>query len=362
MEVSLHTIANTLQAVLDAQIGKGKVYNVVAAVQAHDRSIEFAGAAGIANPQTGAAMTPDTPYFIASVTKMYTATIILRLYEEQRLDLNAPISEYLPASLTHAIHVYKGTDYSDQIKVSNLIDQSSGLADYETDKPRGGKSVIDELKAGHDRAINTAEAMEIVRNLSPHFAPGTSGKAYYSNANYRLLGAIIESVTGKPMATNYQEMICAPLGLQHTYLFDWSAPLPGEFPATLYFKDAPANVPKYLSSNVSDGGLVSTASESMVFLRAFFEGQLFDKAQFKRMMNWNSMFFPLRYGYGLMYFKLPRYFWPSPPPEFIGHSGTTGSFAFTCPSRAMYLAGTVNQVSPSKPFFLMINLVRAASR
>jgi len=362
MEVGVNGIANKLQATLNAQIGKGNIYNLVAAVQSHNRSIDFVGAAGIADPATGAAMTPNTPYFIASVTKMYTAAIVLRLYEEKRVDLNAPISEYLPASLTRAIHVYKGTDYGDQIKVFNLIDQSSGLADHEADKPRGGKSVLDELKAGHDRAIDTAEAMEIVRNLSPHFAPSARGKAYYSNANYRLLGAIIESVTGKPMATNFKEMLCVPLGLQHTYLFDGAAPRSGEAPATIYLKNAPANVPKYLASNISDGGLVSTAAESVIFLRAFFEGQLFDKTLFERMMNWNSIFFPLRYGYGLMYFQLPRFFWPSPLPGFIGHSGSTGSFAFTCPSRSMYLAGTVNQIaSPAKPFFVMFDLVRATS-
>lgn len=357
----MNGIAKKLQAVLDAQNGRANIYNIVAAVQSHDRSIDFVGAAGIADPRTGAAMTPDTPCFIASVTKMYTATIILRLYEDKRLDLDAPIAEYLPAALTRAIHVYKGTDYSDRIRVSHLIAQTSGLADYETDKPRGGKSVLDELKAGHDLAITITEVMELVRNLSPHFAPGTRGKAHYSNANYRLLGAIIESITGKPMAANFKEMIFAPLGLQHTYLFDCAAPRTGGNPAPIYFKAAPANIQKYLSSNVSDGGLVSTAPECMTFLRAFFEGQLFDKTLFARMMNWNSMFFPLRYGYGLMYFHLPRFFWLYPLPEFIGHSGTTGSFAFTCPSRSLYLVGTVNHVSPSKPFFLMIDLVRAVS-
>jgi D-alanyl-D-alanine carboxypeptidase len=362
MEASVNRIASKLQSALDAKIGKGNVHNVVAAVQSHDRSIDFVGAAGIADPRTGAAMTPDMPYFIGSVTKMYTAAIVLRLHEEKRINLDAPISEYLPPSLTCAIHVYKGTDYSERIKVSELVNQSSGLADYEADKPRGGKSVLDELKAGHDRAIDTAEAVEIVRSLSPHFAPGTRGKAYYSNANYRLLGAIIESVTKKSMAANFEERIFAPLSLQHTYLFDWTAPRPNEAPATIYLKEAPANVPKYLSSNVSDGGLVSTASECVIFLRAFFEGRLFDKALFERMMTWNSMFFPLRYGHGLMYFRLPRFFWPRPLPEFIGHSGLTGSFAFTCPSRSMYLAGTVNQIaSPSKPFFLMIGLIRAAT-
>jgi D-alanyl-D-alanine carboxypeptidase len=328
-------------------------------VQSRDRSIDFVGAAGIADPQSSVAMTPDTPYFIASVTKMFTATIVMQLHQEKQIDLAASISTYLPVSLTRGIHVYKGTDYSERITVTELINQTSGLADYEGDKPRGGQSVIDQLKAGHDRAITTPEAIEIARNLSPHFAPGTPGKAHYSNTNYRLLGAIIEAITGKSMAANFAERICVPLGLRQTYLFDSTAPRPDAVPATIYLKDAPAHVPQYLSSNVSDGGLVSTASECVTFLRAFFEGQLFDEAFLKWMMTWNSIFFPLRYGYGLMYFRLPRLFGQ---PQFIGHSGSTGSFAFMCPVRSIYLAGTLNQiVAPAKPFFLMSNLVRAAS-
>jgi len=304
-------------------------------------------------------MTPYTPYFIASVTKMYTAAIIMRLHEGKRLDLEAPVADYLPDSLLDGIHVYKGTDYSHQLKVYQLVNQTSGMADYEVDKPRGGKSVLDELIAGHDRYIDTAEALRLTRSLTPRFAPGTPGRAYYSNLNYRLLGEIIERITQKSMAANFAEQICAPLGLQRTYLYDWTTPRPADSPATLFLKNAPVNVPKYLSSNVSDGGLVSTASECMIFLRAFFEGQLFDKALLARMMTWNKLFFPLRYGYGLMNFQLPRYFWITPLPEFIGHSGSTGSFAFACPSRSLYLTGTLNVITPARPFFFMLNLVRA---
>lgn len=351
-----------IQTIIEKQIGKGNIHNIVVAVQSFDRSIDFVGAAGFANAQSSASMKSETPYFIASVTKMYTAAIIMYLVDEKRIDLGKPITEYLPDSLTRAIHVYKGTDYSDRIKVSHLIGQSSGLADHEADKPRGGKSIMDELKAGDDRYIETTEAIEIVRRLPAKFPPGTDGKAYYSNTNYRLLGAIIETITGKSMAENFQEMLVEPLGLQQTYLFDWTQPHSGEKPATIYLKDAPTDVPKYLSSNISDGGLVSTASECVIFLRAFFEGQLFDKVHLERMTRWNSIFFPLRYGYGLMNFKLPRFFWPTPLPEFVGHSGSTGSFAFVCPSKSLYLAGTVNQIaSPAKPFFLMINLVRVLS-
>ncbi len=349
-----------LQSLLDAQIGKGSLRNAVAAVQSYDYTLDFTGAAGTADPATGAPMTPDTPYFIASVTKMYTATVIMQLHGEHRLDLEAPISAYLPGPLLEGIHVYKGKDHSHEIKVCQLVNQTSGLADFETDKPRGGESLMAELIAGHDRYIDTAEALSINRVLSPHFAPGAPGKAYYSNLNYRLLGEIIEALTDKPMAVNLEERICAPLGLQNTYLYDWTKPDSGQPPATLYLKGAPVCVPKYLSSNVSDGGLVSTASECMRFLRAFFEGRLFDSANLEPMTTWNKIFFPLRYGYGLMYFQLPRCFWITPLPEFVGHSGSTGSFAFACPSRSLYLAGTLNVISPARPYFFMMNLVRSA--
>jgi CubicO group peptidase (beta-lactamase class C family) len=290
---------------------------------------------------------------------MFTAAIIMQLHAEERLDLEAPVSDYLPGSLLDGIHVYKGIDYSHQIKVFQLVNQTSGLADFEVEKPRRGKSVLDELMAGHDCAIDTAEALRITHSLSPHFPPGTPGRAYYSNLNYRLLGEIIVAITEKPMAINFQERICAPLGLQRTYLYDWAQPRQADLPATVFLKNRPIHVPRYLSSNVADGGLVSTAGECMQFLRAFLEGLLFDKAWLERMLVWNKMFFPLRYGYGLMYFQLPRYFSITPLPEFIGHSGSTGSFAFACPSRLLYLTGTLNLISPARPFMFMPALVRA---
>jgi CubicO group peptidase (beta-lactamase class C family) len=190
--------------------------------------------------------------------------------------------------------------------------------------------------------------------MSPRFAPGTPRKAHYSNANYRLLGSIIETVTQQSINENFQELIFKPLNLQKTYLFDWEKFNRGDPPATIYLKNKPINAPKYISSNTSDGGLVSTALESIIFLRAFFSGHLFDKQLFDRRMNWKSIFFPLKYGYGLMNFKMPM------QPELIGHSGSTGSFAFICPSKSLYLAGTINQMaSPAKPFTLMSKLIRS---
>jgi D-alanyl-D-alanine carboxypeptidase len=347
-----------IQSLLDRQIGRGNVHNVIVGMQSEDSSVDFVGAAGIADPASGAPMAPDTPYSLASITKMYTAAVILRLHDQGLLDLDEAISKYLPASLIEGIHVYKGTDYSDQLKVYHLVSQTSGLADYFLDRPRGGRSVFEELKAGHDMALDNERVMEVVRVLEPKFAPGANGgtKARYADTNYRLLGEIVESVTGESVVKVFARLIFEPLGLADTHFYDPGAACK---PATIYLGKEPVDLPLFFSSNTTDGGIISTARDNLTFLRGFFEGRLFDPAWFGRMTaRWNSIFFPMQYGYGMMRVNLPRVFSPFKPfPEYVGHSGSTGSFAYRCAEKSLYLVGTVNQIAdPSRPIRLMMQI------
>lgn len=346
-------------SLLRKQIQKNDFANICVALESVDKKFKFVGADGVANYQTKEAMTPDTPYFIASITKMFTSAVIMQLFAEKKLDLETTISKYLPDSIIKNLHIYKGVDYSYQIKVYQLLNHTSGLADFETEKPKGDKSIFDKLINGNDLFIDLYEAVRITRSLTPHFAPGTYGKAHYSNTNYRLLAEIIQNVTQKSLETNFSERIFEPLNLKNTYFYDYTKSQIYRPPATFIYKKTPINIPKYISSNNADGGLVSNVSECLVFLRAFFEGNLFDNSLLKQMMKWNKIFFPIKYGYGIMYFQLPRYFSLKRLPEFIGHSGSTGSFAFLSPSNSLYLTGTLNQISPVKPFSLMIKLIRA---
>ena len=69
--------------------------------------------------------------------------------------------------------------------------------------------------------------------------------------------------------------------------------------------------------------------------------------------RWNRIFFPMQYGYGMMRVNFPRVLFP----EYVGHSGSTGSFAYACPAKALYLVGTVNQIAdPSRPIRLMMRV------
>ena len=89
-------------------------------------------------------------------------------------------------------------------------------------KARGELSLEDELKVGEDRLLDLTDILEIVRLLRPEFAPGARNgkKAFDSDTNYALLGAIIERTTQASVAEVFKEMIFDPLGLHDTWVFD----------------------------------------------------------------------------------------------------------------------------------------------
>lgn len=334
----------TLQQLIEREARKANTHSVLLGVQSADSSIDFQGAAGDA--------TPDSPYFIASVTKMLTAAVIMGLVDKGRLHLDAPLSAYLPGELLAGLHIHQGTDYSQTLKLHHLINQTSGLADYY----EGG--IADDLRNNHDRAYSVADVVNIARESAPSAAP-ESGKAYYSDTNYQLLGAAIEAVTAQPLADVFRARIFAPLELANTYLYDCNQP--GDV-LPLYYRAQQLNLPLALTSERGAGGIVSTLADSLRFLRAFFDGELFDQAHLTPMQSWHPLFFPMEYGYGLMRFKLPRamtLFRYSP--ELVGHSGSSGSFAFYAPHEQLYIAGTFNQFEkPSRPFQFMLKAVAAA--
>lgn len=351
-----------LQAFVEKQMGQGHIHNAIIGIQSRDGRTNAVAAAGFADSAKAIPMQADTPYFIASVTKMYTATVIMKLVERGQLDLDETAYNYLPHEMLDGIHFYKGQDYSARIKVYHLLNQTSGLADYFEGKPRGSHSVMQDLQAGGDFAVNLDKITDIVRQIPSSFEPGAKNgtRAHYSDTNYQLLGAIIESITGQTVAQNFQQFIFEPLGLQHTYVYDLNHRRDDGQPATIYFKKRALNLPLFMSTTPADGGIVSTAAESLAFLRTFFEGRLFEYSALERMTRqWNALFFPIQYGWGLMRFKLPRAMSPfQPTPEFIGHSGSSGSFAFYAPDKDVYLAGTLNQVNAqSKPFQWMMQIV-----
>lgn len=341
----MSTINNQLQELINKELGKPNTYSVLLSVQSGDKKINFKGFAG--------ETTLNSPYFIASITKMFTATVIMQLIDEEKLNLNDYIEKHLSHLSLDGIHIYKGTDYSKQLKVYQLLHQTSGLPDYFD----GG--LVEDFKKNRDKFYSVEDVLEMARNATPFAAPD-SGKSHYSDTNYQLLGAIIETITEQPLADVFHSRIFAPLEMGDTYLFDSNKPQRQTTPIPPYFKDTKLSLPLAVTSERGTGGAVSTMSDSLLFLRAYFDGKLFKKDHFGQMMKWNSMFFPMQYGYGLWRFKLPR--WINlfrETPEFIGHAGVWGAMAFYNPKNDIYISGTLNQLDkPQRQFSFMSKVLK----
>jgi len=332
------------------------VRNCILSVMKSDGSFSWSGAAGIGHQDGRVPMTKDTPIYIASITKLYTAAVIMRLHEKGTLSLDDPMSKYLPERLIRGIHIYKGKDYSQEITVRQLLSHTSGIADYYTEKPKGGKSLFELFLEEPERRWTVDETIERARkDLKPNFQPGMG--VSYSDTNFQLLGKIIEAVTGKPLHIVYEDFIFLPLGLKYTRLIGSSEPplTPSAATADVFYKDM--NITKTRSNGAywAEGGIVSTAEEMIIFLKALNEGRIIRSDTLKLMHHWHKLYFPLQYGYGTMRFRLP---WLASKvtgiPPLWGHSGSTGSFLYYSEDLNLYVAGSIDQAdSKIKPFRLM---------
>ncbi len=330
------SVTDTLQGLIDAEARKPNTHGVILRVQSGDGRIDWAGAAGAA--------TPDTRFAIASITKMFTAAMILQLAEAGRLDLDQTVQSLLGGVDLTGLHVVKGVDHSPRLTVRHLLHQTSGLADYyESD-------LAHDLKAGKDRPYGLDEVLQMTRALPPQAAPD-SGKSHYSDTNYQLLGAVIEAVTGRSYAEAVQVQLCRPLGLTQTQVLDGP-----DLGLPIYHKDRRLEISQILTSMGPDGGLISTLDDLLVFLRALLQGPLLEPGTLAQMRQWNRLFLPIQYGYGLMRIKLPR--WMTlfrATPELIGHSGASGTFAYYAPQQDLYLLGSFNQTdAPQRPIGFML--------
>ena len=326
-----------------------------------DGKLDWSGAAGIAHKKKELLITPETPFFIASITKMFTATIIMQLYEEKKIDLDDPIINFLTKTFVKGIHIYNGIDYSDSITIKHLLSHTSGIADYYLEKPQGESSFFDFTLNNPEKTFTVDQTIAIARDkLEANFEPG--GKAKYSDTNYQILGKIIESVASKELSQVFQKYIFSPLSLKNTWLFKKSEPLekPAMPVAEFYYKDQIISYNKPFESSWADGGLISTSRDCLTFLNALLTGKLIDKeATLPLMHQWRGIGFPLKYGFGTMYIELPRVMTMFRKlPALIGHLGSTGAFLLYVKDFDLFMAGTINQaISPSKPINLVYKLL-----
>lgn len=350
------------------------LHHLSLAVTNLEGSSRWAGSAGpgagpegdAGGEEGGAEVRPEAPFFIASITKRFLVALLLQAHERGELDLDAPLTAHLPGSVTAGLHVHDGADRTPEITLRHLASHTSGLPDF-FERRRGGRSLFRQLRAGQDVTWGFQDVLDITRDQqSPHFAPQDLGaptqRARYSDTGFQLLLRTLEQVTSSTFPELLAERITVPLGLTRTWHPGAEPADPGvAAPLPLHAGRRPVDVGGVL---ISSNDLFSTTGDLLAFERALAAGELFRTAETRNLLTERRNRLRnapvLRYGLGTMIFRVNRLMSPlRGPVTLVGHSGSTGTWLFTCPELEVRLVGTVDQTQAQQlPFRIMARCLR----
>ncbi|MBE5105867.1 beta-lactamase family protein [Bacillus thuringiensis] len=230
--------------------------------------------AGVVDLSTKKPMKSDYRFRIGSVTKTFTATTVLQLVGENRVQLDDPIEKWLPGLI-------QGNGYDgNQITIRQLLNHTSGIAEYLKSK---------DADIMNSKKTYTAE--EIVKmglSLPPDFSPGKGWS--YSNTGYVILGMLIEKITGNSYAEEIEKRIIEPLDLSNTFLPGNSTVIPGKNHARGYVKIDETSELKditYYNPSLANsaGDMISNADDLNKFFSSLLGGKLLKENQLKEMLT-----------------------------------------------------------------------------
>ncbi len=255
-------LAWRLQGTLDAQRAQSGALG--AAVTADGPAgVKWVGSSGAAD-LTGTPLHRNDRLRIYSVTKTFTAALILKLVDEGHLKLRDPLSRWFP-----------NFPNATKITVEQLLSHQSGLTDYITHPRFWGPE--------RKRRWTPDEILDLAATLAPKAAPRSA--LDYCNTNFVLLGRIAEKVTGKPYEKILRQKVLSPAGLKDTYLYGYEKGAPfvrgTRYAPNGMMYDATAD--DHPSISWSAGALVSTTEDLVRFAKSIFEGQLLSKKSVEEM-------------------------------------------------------------------------------
>ena len=284
--------------------------------------------------------TPQQPNYMASVGKLFTSVIVSKLHEKGVLSFEKPISYYLDSGLVDGLHVYKGKDYSSEIQIRHLLNQTSGL-------PDNFYPLFDKLLADHDFDIGPREAVEWAKkNLTPQAVPGR--KSYYTDTNYHLLGLIVEKVCGEPFHAVLKNLILDPIGMKQAYMLHYSEPekVSPHPEAGFYFDQTRLNdIKGFAGIDYAGGGVVAPLEDLLLFMKALVGHQLVSKETLAIMKSDKARLNPgFDYGYGIWQVRTIPLLIPAKYRSW-GVLGATGAYMFYHPELDAYVIGNFNHIA-----------------
>ena len=247
-----------------------------------NNKVIYTKAVGYQNLSLQKNATPKSTYHIGSISKTFTATLILKAIEEGKLTLQTPLSQY-----------YAQIPNAEKITIGHLLNHSSGIFNF-TDAA--------DYQKIYYKAQSKTTLLDFIQKLGTSFEPGTQHG--YSNANYLLLSYILEDIYAQSYAMILEQKITNPLKLKSTYLGNKKDKQKTN--SYLFMNKWIISPKTHYSVPLGAGAIVSTPKDLVLFGTALLQGKILKPETLALMLDFKE-------AYGLGIFQLS--------PEAVGHTG-----------------------------------------
>lgn len=230
---------------------------------------------GIANREFNVPFNTETEFKVCSITKSFTAILILQLYEQGKIDLNQKIKAYLPS--------YKG-EAGNEVSIHQLLNHTSGMRNTDT-----VKSIENAFKYGIGFYQKPYTSDQLVNNFCSYPLVNQPGKKFdYNNGEYFILGKILETIYKKPYELILNEKILNPLGMSNSGLLSQDKLIRNL--ASTYFtnnsnKKLIPDLPVYMQDWYAAGAMYSCTTDLTKFINGLFALKLVNKATLDLMLQ-----------------------------------------------------------------------------
>jgi CubicO group peptidase (beta-lactamase class C family) len=273
--VSKSASYDAIDACVEGEMRRLKMPGVSLAIVEGDKIVHLRGF-GRARPD-GEVPSPQTPFFIGSLTKSFTALAVMQLVEAGKIDLDAPVQRYLPwfrvadpqaCAQTPALAPERSAGAS--VTVRDLLNQTSGLP---TSAGEIQLADFDDSPGATERQARALSTLVLTRPVGSAFE--------YSNSNYNLLGLIIEAASGESYADYVQKHIFDPLEMRHSYTSKAAAKQDGLAVGHQYWFAIPFAAPNVPipHGSLPGGGLISSSEDMARYMIALLNGGRYGDVQ-----------------------------------------------------------------------------------
>jgi D-alanyl-D-alanine carboxypeptidase len=305
------------------------------------------------------AMSGNETFYVSGVGRWLVAVTAIRLFQRRSIALSERLTGYFEKSFLAPLCTYQGVDASGTLTLLHLLTHTSGIASYLEDRNLENKTMLDYLVEYPTRKYSTDDILEYVRKrLQPVDLPGKT--FHYSETNDLLLGKVMELLEHKPLHQILHDELFSPLQMTRSFLplFDGGSATADIHRVML----EGVEVTKYasLSADAVAGGIVTTAADLAIFVKALTTGSLVKPEVLAWMAKGHNRYKSgIYYGVGTMELRLEELlFHLRGFPRLYGHSGIFSAHLYFDPlSEAIYFLNLSSTKHMHKSFQVLIQMV-----